>query len=79
MCGHALLDILGNSHDEVVPLDARNEAWLGSISGGFLVRPRFLRFDELWAEMAIARRLTNAPVLASDYPMCDLYVGASRH
>lgn len=66
MCGHALLDILGNSHDEVVHLDARIEGWLGSISGGFLVRPRFLRLDELRAEMVIARRLTNPSVLASD-------------
>jgi hypothetical protein len=63
---HALLDILGNSHDEVVHLDARIEGWLGFISGGFLVRPRFQRLDELRAEMVIARRLTNASVLASD-------------
>jgi hypothetical protein len=61
-----LLDILGNSHDEVVHLDARIERWLGFIGGGFLVRQRFLRLDELRAEMVIARRLTNASVLASD-------------
>jgi hypothetical protein len=66
MCGHALLGILANSHDEVVHLDARIEGWLRSISGGFSVRPQFLRLDELRAEMVIARQLTNASVLASD-------------
>jgi hypothetical protein len=49
-----------------VHLDARIESWLGSISGGFSVRPRFLRLDELRAEMVTARRLTNTSVLASD-------------
>jgi hypothetical protein len=81
MCGHAQLDIIGNSHDEVVHLDASIEGRLVSIRRTFSVAPS-APVKRVESKSDCDWKATNQSTSARiRLLMCDLYVcrGASRH